>query len=375
MCYFLVVIIANASYEEPSVISKERGWFIFIDLDAFYASVEILQHPELKGTPMVVCMGSLQGRGVVSTASYEARKYGVHSGMPLRRAISLCPGLILVPAHHALYEEYSARVYALLKTFSERIQKVSIDEACLELDPHSEPEKMALAIQSAIKEKLGLPSTIGVASNKLVAKIACDLAKPNGVKVVPKGTEKTFLAPLPVEKIPEVGPATVKKLHTMGVITIDDLAKIPEEQLIERFGKRGRYFHLASLGIDLSPLELETRPRSMSREVTFNKDTKNLELLRKELYSMSQKLAEDLKIQGLVAKTVFIKLRYSDFSTLLRQLTLTSPTHNPLEIASCGILLLKANLQKNRAVRLIGLGVRNLIARNKTKKEEKEEKN
>ncbi|QSR86451.1 DNA polymerase IV [Candidatus Methylacidiphilum infernorum] len=359
----IVVVISGRIDLPQAEIRDKNGLFFFVDLDAFYVSVERLRHPEYREMPMAVYTGSLNGRGVIMTASYEARKYGVKSGMPIRQALYLCPGIMLVAAHPSLYEEYSNSVYSLLKGFSERIERVSIDENCLVVPSTIDPEATAKAIQATIRAKIGLPSSIGVGSNKLIAKMACDLAKPQGIRVIPPGYEKAFLAPLPVEKIPGVGPATLKIFHAMGIVTIDDLSKVDEQTLREKFGKRGAYFFNAAQGIDKTPLQLERRPRSLSREITFDRDIENFSILQSVLDSLSRDLADSLRKEKLVAKTVFLKLRYSDFSTNLRQFSLSSPTDDPTEIATCGLLLLKRNIKKEKALRLIGLGLRNLTAK------------
>jgi nucleotidyltransferase/DNA polymerase involved in DNA repair len=334
---------------------------IHLDLDAFFASVEVLLNPELKGRPLIVAMGSLQGRGVVSTASYEARAFGVHSAMPLRQAARLCPQAIIVSPHFRVYSDYSRRVMALLREYSALVEQVSIDEAYAEIAPDRDAARLAREIQSRIKNEIGLDCTMAVASNKLVSKIACNTVKPHGFIVVPAGKEQKFLAPLPIGKLPGAGKVTRAKLARWKVQTIGDLVNVPVEELRAEFGKWGIYLHEAALGKDDSPIVTESKPKSISAENTFERDTRDVAQIEKMLWGMCESVARDLEREGFAARTLVLKLRYGDFTTLTRQATLRVPTANASDIHARALRLLNAHWNKKRALRLVGVGAHNLV--------------
>jgi nucleotidyltransferase/DNA polymerase involved in DNA repair len=335
---------------------------LHLDLDAFFASVEILLNPALAGKPLIVAMGNPQGRGVVATASYEARQFGVHSAMPLREAIRLCPQAIIAQPHFKIYSEYSRRVMNLLHEYSPLVEQVSIDEAYVEIPAEQEAAHIAREIQQRIKAEIQLDCTVAVASNKLVSKVACGAVKPRGLVIVPPGEEATFLAPLPIDKLPGAGKVTRGKLAKWNVKTIGDLARVPITELRQEFGKWGIYLHESARGIDDSPIVTEWKPKSMSQENTFAHDTRDAAMLEKELGEMSQRIAHDLAKDGYLARTIVLKLRYSDFSTFTRQTTLNVATDNANEIETCAVALFRKNWNARRAVRLIGVGAHNLIA-------------
>jgi DNA polymerase-4 len=334
---------------------------IHLDLDAFFAAVESLLNPELKGKPLIVAMGNPNGRGVVSTASYEARKFGVHSAMPLREAARLCPQAVVVPVRHRVYSEYSERVMNLLREYSPLVEQVSIDEAYVEIGPELDAGAVAAEIQQHIKGEFGLDCTLAVAGNKLVSKIACNTVKPRGLIVIPPGEEKEFLAPLPIERLPGAGQVTRAKLARWNVRTIGDLAGVPEEELRAEFGKHGVYLHEAAQGRVDSPIITESQPQSISQENTFERDTRDPVQIEGDLAEMSERVARELEREGFLARTVVLKLRYGDFTTITRQTTLRVPTASASEIRASAQRLLTAHWDKRRALRLLGVGAHNLV--------------
>jgi len=334
---------------------------LHLDLDAFFASVEILLNPNLAGKPVIVAMGNPQGRGVVSTASYEARKFGVHSAMPLREAIRLCPQAIIAQPHFEIYSEYSRRIMNLLHEYSPLVEQVSIDEAYVEIQAAQDAAQIARTIQHRIKEEIKLDCTVAVASNKLVSKVACGAVKPRGFVAVPAGEESKFLAPLPIDKLPGAGKVTRAKLVKWNVKTIGDLARVPAEELRKEFGKWGIYLHEGALGIDDSPIVTERESKSMSQENTFERDTRDAAQLEKEIAAMSQRIARDLAKEGFAARTVVLKLRYGDFSTITRQVTLQVPTNHGDKIDKHAVELFRKHWNPRRAVRLIGVGAHNFV--------------
>jgi nucleotidyltransferase/DNA polymerase involved in DNA repair len=334
---------------------------IHLDLDAFFASVEVLLNPDLKGKPLIVAMGSPQGRGVVATASYEARHFGVRSAMPLREAVRLCPQAVVVPVRHSIYAEYSRRVMNLLREVSPLVEQVSIDEAYVEIPPDRDAARAASEIQQRIKNDLGLDCTVAVASNKLVSKVACNTVKPRGFVVVSPGEEEKFLTPLPIEKLPGAGKVTRDKLERWNVKTIGDLAKVPAERLRAAFGKTGLYLHEAAHGRDDSPIVTECKPKSISQENTFDRDTRETARIEKLVIEMSAGVARELEREGFAARTIVLKLRYGDFTTLTRQTTLRTPTTSAAEIQDCALQLLHQHWDQRRALRLVGVGAHNLV--------------
>lgn len=340
---------------------------LHLDLDAFYATVEMLLNPALRGKPLIVAMGDLKTRGVVSTCSYEARKFGVHSAMSLREAMRLCPQAVIVPARHFLYAEHSQRVMQVLYDGSPLVEPVSIDEAYIEIDPERDGVAVARAIQARIHTELRLSCTIAVASNKLVSKIACNTVKPRGFIVVPKGTEQEFLAPLPVGKMPGAGQVTREKLKAKWKIeTIGDLARVPPEELRTVFGKHGVYLSEGAHGWDDSPIVTDRATKSISQENTFERDVRTPDVLYQALDEMCAGVAHELEREELLARTIVLKLRYAEFTTLTRQTTLRAPTAEETVIRKCARDLLDRHWERARAVRLVGVGVHNLVEHDDT---------
>ena len=341
---------------------------LHLDLDAFFCSVEELLDPSLKGKPFAVG-GNPQGRGVVSSCSYAARKFGVHSAMPMARALSLCPELIVIHHRHGLYGEYSNKVMDILRSYTPLFQQVSIDEAFLDVSDLPKPAGViAQEIQERVDHELHLPCSLGVATNKLVAKVANDFGKsqvksgqaPRQITIVPPGEEAAFLAPLDIQSLWGIGPKTSQKLHGQGIHTIGQLAALSVAELEAYFGNNALEMHARALGIDPSPVHSEREVKSVSNEVTFTKDTTDSEVLRQTLRALADKVGYRLRQAGFAGSVVQIKLRYSNFETITRQTALPQPTNLDDEIYAAAEKLFEANIIPTRAVRLIGIGVSRL---------------
>ena len=341
---------------------------IHLDLDAFFCAVEALRDPALHGKPFAVG-GRPEYRGVVSSASYAARKYGVRSAMPTGRALQLCPDLILVLGRHTQYSKYSRQVMSHLHNFAHAVQQISIDEAFIDVSDLRAPgEETARKLQSCIWEDLRLPCSLGVATSKLVAKIANNVGKataknegpPMAITVVPPGEEAAFLAPLPITELWGVGPKTGKSLRSLGIETIGDLAAWPEAELVGRFGKHGEDLARRARGIDSRAVAPERGAKSISHEVTYAQDVADEDQLKRTIMRLSDNVGRRLRRAELRAATVKIKLRWSDFTTLTRQVTLPEPTDQDAVIYEAAVQLLQANWRPGRPVRLIGVGTMNL---------------
>lgn len=339
---------------------------LHLDLDAFYCSVEEIQNPQLRGKPFAVG-GKPDERGVVASCSYAARALGIRSAMPMSRAVRLCRDLIIVPGRHRLYGEYSEKVMEKLRNLTPLVEQISIDEAFLDISELSEsPARLALDLQTAIRTELNLPSSLGIASNKLVAKIATEVGKksskrknepPFGFTVVPAGEEARFLAPLPADMLWGVGPKTNARLAELGIHTIGDIARWPEKELVSLFGENGRDLWRHANGIDNRPIATEYETKSVSQETTFNVDIRDEKHLLKTLREQSHDVALQLRKNDLAGKTVKIKIRWPDFTTLTRQVTLPTLTDNEDEIYRAAVKLMNAVRKPDQAVRLIGVGV------------------
>ena len=335
-----------------------------IDLDAFFASVEEIENPDLRDKPVIVG-GKADGRGVVASANYAAREFGVRSAMPTAQALRRCPQAIVVPPHHALYKEYSQKVMTIFSDTSPILEQISIDEAFLDMTDYllgqELPVDAAKKLQRQIKIELGLSASVGIAANKLVAKIASDFKKPYGITHVPFGAEEAFLAPLPVRKLWGVGAKTAEELAAMGVQTIGDLAKLSEQNLVARFGSHGAAMFRHARGIDTRSVKTTRVAKSISQETTFQNDVDDPELLYQTLVKMSYKIASRLRRKDFSARTITLKLRYSDFSTLTRSITHDPPINFAEDIAHYGRFLLEKHWQSNRPLRLIGLGASHFV--------------
>lgn len=334
-----------------------------VDMDAFFVSVEELFDPTLRGKPVVVG-GKHDERGVVSAASYAARKFGVHSAMPLRTAYKLCPQAIFMDGHPDRYREYSKRAYTVLQSFSPLVEMASIDEAYLDMTGterlHGPPLRAAHALHVAMKTGTGLNCSVGIATSRLVAKISSDQAKPNGVLWIIAGQEARFLAPLEVRKIPGVGKATEKNLHELGLRRVGDLAALDEQYLERRFGKWGLALAGKSQGLDAGgwfDAEVGERedPKSISHEHTYNVDTADRDTLESTLAKLSEMVGRRLREHGLYARTVQLKLRYSDFTTITRAHSMDHPTQIDTDLFEQVRMLFRRNWKAGATIRLLGV--------------------
>lgn len=341
---------------------------LHVDLDAFFCSVEELNDSSLIGTAFAVG-GSPSGRGVVASCSYVARRYGVRSAMPMSRALAMCPGLRVVKSSYDVYSKKSREVMRLLNGASGIVQQISIDEAFLEIyETESGSEPFARELQSSILTSTRLPCSIGIASNKLVAKIATDVGKsrshksgtPQALLRVPHGDEAKFLAPLPVNALWGVGPKTEERLAELGIKTISDIVAWPQQELERRFGKNGRELAQHARGIDTRPLSTDHTSKSISKETTFANDVSNETQLLAALRTQSNSIANKLKADAILGGVVRLKIRWGDFTTLTRQSTPSVPTDDPAEIFRLACALMREIRGDSQPVRLIGVGVGNL---------------
>jgi len=351
-------------------MEPKRRTVFHVDMDTFFVSVERLYDASLLGKPVVVG-GQPDQRGVVSAASYEARKFGVHSAMPLRTAYRLCPQAIFVDGHPNRYREHSEAVREVLHSFSPQVEMASIDEAYIEVTGterlHGPPLKAAQKLHDAICARTRLNNSIGVATSRLVAKICSDQAKPNGVLWVLPGLEARFLAPLDVRKIPGVGKVTESQLHHLGIRRIGDLARLDERFLSDHFGKWGLALAGKAHGLDAggwfdSPIGAAEKPKSISHEHTYHEDTADREQLDASLAQLTEMVARRLRDQGLYTRTVQLKLRYSDFSTFTRAHTLDQAT----QLDTAILAEIRSLFGKNwtgKPIRLLGVQAGNLESR------------
>ncbi|MBI2956312.1 MAG: DNA polymerase IV [Acidobacteria bacterium] len=329
-----------------------------VDMDAFFVSVELLSRPELRGKPVVVGAPGDQ-RGVVAAASYEARQYGIHSAMPSRTAKRLCPETIFLPGNYKLYEEWSEKVRRLLERFTPVVQMVSIDEAYLDLTGterlHGPAWAAAEKIQRTIWQETNLPCSIGVATSYVVAKVASDAAKPRGLLWVPPGTEAAFLAPLPVRRIPGIGPVAEKALKKLGVTTVGELARLGRDELTEVFGRWGEALYRKARGEDAELWFVDEEQKSISHERTFAADVADADELEATLAWLAQLVGQRLREARLHARTVTLKLRYSSFRTLTRAETLAAPTDLDAVIFQTAVKLFRRAWNRRQKVRLLGI--------------------
>jgi DNA polymerase-4 len=339
---------------------------LHVDLDAFFVAVEQARDPSLRGRPVIVG-GDPSGRGVVATASYEARRYGIYSGMPLSTARRLCPQAVFLRGEFHRYEEASRAFHALLGRYTPLVEPGRLDEAYLDLtgcEPIAgAPLDAAREIRARVRHELSITASIGLATSKTVAKIASDAAKPDGLLEVPPGQEAAFLAPLPVRRLPGVGPQVEAALADIGVRTLGRLASLPETRLRNLFGRHGPSLAERARGIDLSPVApLTAPPKSVSREGTFASDISDTAALRAVLRSYCESVGAELRRLGRRARSLTLKLRYGDFTTITRSLTLDQPAHADDILYRAGEALLEtARARDSRALRLIGFGASNLV--------------
>ena len=341
-------------------VSETRDRTILhVDLDAFFAAVEQRDSPELRGKPVVVGMGGgSNDRGVVSAASYEARAFGVHSAMPIRTARRLCPTCVFVPVRGAAYQAASREVMGILRRFTPQVEPISIDEAFLDVTGSRQlfGDGVAIArlIKEAVRGELELTASVGVASTKLVAKIASDLRKPDGLVAVEPGTEAQFLAPLPISRLWGVGASTAAALRDFSVTTIGDLQSLDRSALVRRFGKHGASLVDRAHGVDPDPVDDPDAAKSVSHETTFDEDTSDPEVLERTLLAMSEGVSGRLRHAGLKAGTITVKVRDSGFNTLTRQRGLPEPTDMTEPIWRLAVELARPEMRGKR-IRLLGV--------------------
>lgn len=336
---------------------------LHLDMDAFYASVEQRDDPTLRGLPVVVG-GSPEGRGVVAAASYEARRFGIHSAMPCARAHRLCPQAVFVRPDFARYKEVSAALRAILHEVTDLVEPLSLDEAYLDVTENhlglSTGTEVARHLRARVREELGLTCSVGVAPLKFVAKIASDHHKPDGLTVVPPERVLDFIHPLPVEELWGVGPATARRLRPLGVRTIGDLARIPAGELQERLGKHGAFLARLARGDDPRAVQPHRTRKSRSAERTFAEDVVDRAVLEEVLDEQAVSVCATLRRLGVVGRTVTLKLRYADFTTLTRSETLARPTDRPEHVSTVARALLQRTEAGDRPVRLVGVGLAGL---------------
>ncbi len=336
---------------------------LHVDMDAFFVAVEELADPSLKGKAVIVGADP-DGRGVVAAASYEARRFGVHSAMPIGRAKKLCPHAVFLRGHHAKYREYSQKIDEVFQEFTPVIEKVSIDEAYLDLTGserlHGGMLSAADRLIRAVKKRTGLNCSVGASASHLVSKIASDQAKPHGLLYVLPGCEAVFLAPLPVRRMPGIGKVTEPELLSMGIATIGDLQTYGAERLKERFGKYGEWLYTKSMGKDIEAYAYEEEPKSISHETTFPVDTADGEELERTLSYLSQLVARRLREHRLFARTVGLKLRNHRFKTITRDTTLDEPTNLDSVIYEHVLRMFIAAWDGEEMIRLLGVRASNL---------------
>lgn len=333
-------------------------------MDCFYAAVHMRDDPSLRGRPVVIG-GRPESRGVVAAASYEARRFGVHSAMPSSRAVRLCPGAVFLPPDFRRYQKESEKIFAIYREITPLVQAVSIDEAYLDVSHHlgeaGSATAVAREIRRRVREERGLTVSVGVGPNKLIAKIASDFQKPDGLTVVKPARVQAFLDPLPVRRLHGVGPATEKSLADLGVQTVADLRRLELDDLVARFGKHGRVLHDYARGVDDRPVETHSERKSLGTESTYAVDLRRLDEMEDQLARMAEEVADGLFRRGLAACTLTLKVRYSDFTTLTRSRTFTLPVHDTATIAACARDLLRKTEAAGRPVRLLGVTASNLV--------------
>jgi DNA polymerase-4 len=353
----------RAKHDAPAELSSQTDTSILhVDMDAFFVSVELLERPELRGKPVVVG-GRPDQRGVVTAASYEARKYGIQSAMPLRTAGRLCPHAIFLDGHHAKYTQWSDRVATILTNFCPIVEMVSIDEAYLDLAGtgrlHGPPLAAADKLLRNITRTTGLPCSGGLASTRLVAKVASDQGKPRGLVWVAAGSEERFLAPLPVRKIPGIGKVTERALRALGIETVEQIAAQPQEKLEKIFGQWGTALYRKARGGDSYEFVVDAEPKSISQNHTFNEDTDDTAVLTAVLSHLSQKACKRLREAGLAASTLTLTIRYAGFDTHTRSKSLGQSTALDAGINTVFQELFQKHRDQSRKVRLLGVSLSN----------------
>lgn len=347
---------------DPSAVDDRACTVLHVDMDAFFAFVELRRHPELRDRPMMVAGTS--GRSVVLSATYPARATGVRSGMPLGRAKALCPGIAVVQPDHALYYQVSKQVMAIFADVTPLVEPLSVDEAFLDVSgagrTGGRPAQIAVALRQRIRDELQLTATIGASSTKFVAKLASGLAKPDGLLIVPPEDVVGLLHPLPVRALWGVGPVAEKSLHALGLSTVGEIAQTDRNWLIRRLGvAMGGTLHDLAWACDDRPVTIEVAEASIGAETTFAVDSADLVFLRRELLALADRTARRARTAGQRGRTVAIKIRYDDFTTLTRSVTLDAPTDLARTVHAAAVVLLD-RLGISRRVRLVGVRLEGL---------------
>lgn len=336
---------------------------LHVDMDAFYVSVEELQDPSLAGKAVIVG-GDPDSRGVVASASYEARKFGVRSAMPLQQAKRRCPHAIFIRGHYEKYGEYSRRVCHIFSRFTPVVEMVSVDEAYLDLTGcerlHGSPLKAADALIRAVKQETGLSCSVGASTSRIVSKIASDQAKPRGLLCIFPGREAAFLAPLPVRSMPGVGKVSEPRLQEIGIKTLGDVQRQGPENLERRFGKFGAWLHQKAMGEDIEAYRWREQARSISHETTYAVDVNDFETIQQTISGLSQRLGFRLRHHGLAARTIGLKLRYASFQTISREHSPSQPVRLDHEIYHAALDLFHSAYDRTQKVRLLGVRASNL---------------
>ncbi|MFC1818363.1 DNA polymerase IV [Thermodesulfobacteriota bacterium] len=344
---------------------------IHLDMDAFYASVEQLDNPALKGKPVIV--GGSSKRGVVSAASYEARRYKIHSAMPIAQAMKLCPHGFFLPVRMKRYKEISSQVFRIFQKYTPLVEPLSLDEAFLDVTGSAKlfgtAEDIAKRIRKEVFQETGLTISAGVAASKLVAKIASDLNKPDGLTIVPFGREAEFLAPLPIRRLWGVGKKTQETLSLLGVHSFGDIASLPEKLLEQKFGKHGISLRRKALGLDNRDVETEHETKSVGHEFTFDTDLVELETIRRELLELAVMLAKRLRRYQLQGKTITLKVKYHDFKQITRSSTIKHHSADSKCIYEKTLQLLKKTDAGQEPIRLLGISVSGLRMENGSKQQ------
>jgi DNA polymerase IV (DinB-like DNA polymerase) len=354
-------------------MSDKKRIIMHVDMDHFFTAVEEREHPEFKGKPVIVGADPKEGkgRGVVSTCNYETRKFGVRSGMPISRAWKLCPEAVYLPVNYQLYVKVSNEIMGVLREYADKFERWGIDEAFLDVTSkvkdYGEAEDLARRIKSEIFEKEMLTCSVGIGPNKLVAKMASDFQKPDGLTIVKEKNVERFLSPLPVRKLLWVGRKTEQKLKRMRIKTIGDLAGHDPTVLAERFGVMGAQLHFMAHGIDRSEVEERTQIKSISRDLTFEEDTADFDFVLETLDKLSEEVHKDVVAQNLHFKTITVKVRYENFETHTHGKTLPFTTNRLQDLQKTARELVHNYLKPERKIRLIGVRVSNLISGEKQK--------
>jgi len=350
----------RAKHGGPAAAPAGPTTILHIDMDAFFVSVELLAHPELQGLPVVVG-GQRDQRGVVTSASYEARRFGVHSAMPLRTAAKLCPQAVFLDGHHELYGEWSDRVAAILSKYSPVVEMASIDEAYLDLAGTERLHGPALCAANNLLREItattSLPCSGGLGASRLIAKVASEQAKPRGLVWVPAGSEESFLAPLAARRIPGIGKMTENSLKTFGVETVGQLQQLTQERLEQLFGKWGTALYRKARGIDSYEFFVDAEAKSLSHNQTFGRDTNDAEKLHATLSHLCQKVSKRLRDAGLHARTITLTVRFANFRTITRSQTLPGPSDLDSVFLKAVLHLFARSWSGKAMLRLVGVAL------------------